>query len=105
MIENDHMSSHRFLIFSFFYHFSSLCLRTHERKGGQAGVYVTYEKMGDGKMGSKLEQILQHNSEFVHERHYEPYKAGNFLKETRYINLHGYTSFGIIAAIHGTAQW
>ena len=31
-------------------------------------------------MGSKLEEILQHNSEFVNERHYEPYKAGKFLK-------------------------
>ncbi|WP_458109872.1 beta-class carbonic anhydrase [Bacillus zhangzhouensis] len=29
-------------------------------------------------MGSKLEQILQHNAEFVNERHYEPYKAGKF---------------------------
>ena len=29
-------------------------------------------------MESKLEQILQHNSEFVNERHYEPYKAGKF---------------------------
>lgn len=29
-------------------------------------------------MESKLEQILRHNSEFVNERHYEPYKAGKF---------------------------
>ncbi|CAL8900848.1 hypothetical protein BPJM79_30444 [Bacillus pumilus] len=55
MRENDHISSHRFLIFFFFfYHFSSLSLRTHERKGGQAGAYVTYKKIGSWQNGIKI---------------------------------------------------
>ncbi|MFJ5964498.1 beta-class carbonic anhydrase [Bacillus sp. NPDC093026] len=29
-------------------------------------------------MGSTLEQIFQHNREFVSEKHYEPYKVGKF---------------------------
>ncbi|BBP92464.1 hypothetical protein BsIDN1_60820 [Bacillus safensis] len=61
--------------------------------------------MGDGKMESKLEQILRHNSEFVNKRHYEPYKAGKFPeKKLVILTCMDTRLFGIIAAIYGTAQ-